>query len=100
MEWSPIGQKLVEQGTDLFCPKCKYKLKGERNCPSCGTKIIYAGENPDGTENRMMKLADSADRFAKKTNEFSKSASSFGASMTLGCTIPIIIIILILMFLL
>lgn len=43
-EWSQIGQQLSENGTPLFCPKCKFKLKGERYCPNCNLKIIYSGE--------------------------------------------------------
>jgi DNA-directed RNA polymerase subunit RPC12/RpoP len=99
MEWSPTGQKLAEEGADLFCPKCKYKLKGERNCPNCGTKIVYSGENPDGTLNGWMKISNGAEKFSKGMEKASNATSSFGKSMTIGCTIPILILILILLFL-
>ncbi|MEJ1306933.1 hypothetical protein QY895_04045 [Latilactobacillus sakei] len=91
-EWSQIGQQLADQGTPLFCPKCNFNLKGERFCPNCNTKIVYPGENSNDSINKMIKFGD-------RMNKVGNSMSNFGTSMTIGCTIPVLIIILIILFL-
>lgn len=98
-EWSQIGQQLSANGTPLFCPKCKFKLQGERYCPNCNLKIIYSGENPDGSVNSFESAGDKMINFGDKLGKAGKSMSNFGSSMIWGCTIPIIIIVLLFLFL-
>lgn len=98
-EWSQVGQQLADKGTPLFCPKCKFKLHGERYCPNCNLKIIYSGEKTATNTDLFSSSGDKLVKFGDKMNKTGNSMSSFGTSMTLGCTIPILIIILIILFL-
>lgn len=82
-EWSQIGQQLNAAGTPLFCPKCNFKLIGERFCPNCGMKIIYSGEETNASSN-LKKIGSGFDALGS----FSKSMGSLGDSMTgCGCSI-------------
>lgn len=94
-EWSEVGKKMYANKRKPYCLNCKHELKGERFCPNCGAKIIYPGEHQDGTPvSSWEKIANGADKFASSTDKAGKSLSNFGCAMTLGCTIPIIIMIL------
>ncbi len=94
-EWSEVGKKMYAAKRKPYCLNCKQQLKGERFCPNCGAKIIYPGEHQDGTPiNSWEKVAIGADKFSRSVDKTGKFFSDFGCAMTLGCTIPIIIIII------
>lgn len=90
--YSQIGyEDINEKHIDYFCPNCKEKLSGERNCLTCGLEIFYPGEkHPKTTSEKIIETSN-------KISIAGDSVQSFGNSMILGCTIPIIIIILIML---
>lgn len=92
--YSQVGfEDINQKKSDYFCPKCKTKLSGEKNCLNCGLAIFYPGEqHPKTTSEKLIETSD-------KISSAGKEVSSFGNSMILGCTIPIIIIVLLLLFL-
>ncbi|MFT9005526.1 MAG: hypothetical protein ABF991_12600 [Liquorilactobacillus hordei] len=91
--YSQIGfEDIYDKNIDYFCPKCKTKLSGERNCLNCGLKIFYPGEQRSKTTSE--KIIETSDKISNVGETVTKS----GNSMIWGCTIPIIIIILILLF--
>jgi hypothetical protein len=94
-EWSEVGKKMYAAKRKPYCLNCKHQLKGERFCPNCGAKIIYPGEHQNGMPiNSWEKVANGADKFLQSVDKTGKFFSDFGCAMTLGCTIPIIIIII------
>lgn len=95
--WSNIGVELAKRGADLNCPHCGQILRGQRYCPQCGMMIKYAGETDQSiqTDLRLAKAMG----VSEGLESAGKSMSSFGSSMIWGCTVPIIILILLFLFL-
>lgn len=93
-EWSQLGQKLYADGNELFCPKCKYMLSGERYCPNCNARISYAGENPDGSISKSAQRAAKARKRADNLEKTGEALNSFGNGvMGCGCSIIILFIL-------
>lgn len=90
VEYVPAIVDRVKKGQRYYCLNCQANLVGERTCPNCGQTITYPEETNQSN-------------FAKAANGLEKagnSMSNFGKNMTLGCTIPILLLILIGAFLL
>ncbi|WP_338217900.1 zinc ribbon domain-containing protein [Lacticaseibacillus salsurivasis] len=97
VEWSAVGQKMYADGQKPYCTTCKQPLKGERICPNCGIRIIYPGENPDGTpKSGFEKTVNGALKVSHGLEKAGDGLSKFGCAATLGCTIPIIILLFLL----
>lgn len=99
-EWSVIGQQLFQNGEELYCGNCQFKLYGQRYCPNCGTRIKYKGETDDNaytvsTSSALDKVASVGNSMQKTGNAMSKT----GNGLILGCTIPILLLIIILLLL-
>ncbi|KRK39987.1 hypothetical protein [Loigolactobacillus bifermentans] len=84
---SSLGLELRHQGRKIVCPYCNNILKGERYCRYCNNgPIKYPGE-----KDNLDRLQNVADGLVKSGEAMSKT----GHSMTMGCTIPILLIIII-----
>ncbi|SDQ19636.1 hypothetical protein LHA31_10150 [Carnobacterium viridans] len=100
---------------DIRCPRCKVNVLGEGFCRECGEGIIYSNEAIVTLENSGYQIDEnhkSVEAFRKSQidqNSFTKigntlenignggqkigaTMNSFGNSMILGCTIPILIL--------
>lgn len=99
-EWSVIGQQLFQNGTELYCGNCQFKLYGQRYCPNCGAKIKYVGETDDNTY--TVSTSSTLDKVASVSNSMQKTGdamSKAGSGLIFGCTIPVLLIIIILLLL-
>lgn len=89
-EWSIIGQQLYSEGKHLYCLNCNYSLKGERLCPNCGNRVVYSGENEDGSiskkhtrKERLYKAADRLDLLGQILSSVGKNLMGCGCSLLL-----------------
>ncbi|QYC98878.1 hypothetical protein HZF13_05405 [Lactiplantibacillus plantarum] len=85
-DYSPTGFELAKSGQLIRCENCSHILKGERFCRYCEIQIKYPGE------------VDGLDRLSQASRSMQKAGDSMskaGHSMTLGCTIPILLVIII-----
>ncbi|WP_461240786.1 hypothetical protein [Paucilactobacillus sp. N302-9] len=99
-EWSQIGQLQSKSGKKLFCGKCKFQLSGQRYCPNCGSKIIYDGEDQNGVPLKWA-LKDAEYKANGNTlSHIGDNLTKTGNTLTMGCLLPIIGVILILLILL
>ncbi|MFS7438492.1 hypothetical protein [Carnobacterium maltaromaticum] len=91
-----------------YCMECLGEIDGEHICPHCGAEIIYANDlnnqekqinlNSNQVSN-FEKVGRSLESFSDKGMKVADSAQKIGGCMTLGCTIPILIVLAILFFL-
>lgn len=84
IEYVPSIVEQIKQGQTYYCNNCKSKLAGERICPNCGQTIFYPNEN--GKSN-FLKAAEGLEKAGD-------SLSKTGRDLTLGCTIPILLLII------
>lgn len=94
-EWSIIGQQLYSKGEKLHCFNCNYALKGERLCPNCGSRIIYSGENEDGSISRKYTRKEKLYKTADRLDLIGQILSSVGQNlMGCGCLLLLLIILI------
>jgi predicted RNA-binding Zn-ribbon protein involved in translation (DUF1610 family) len=96
--YSEYALKLVrEQHKTFNCPKCDHELLGERYCPNCGAKIVYAGEADYYLKNNSLyKFGNGVQKAGNTIGKVGDSMASCGTTFTLLITVPIIIILILL----
>lgn len=95
-QYSEYGLMLVKQGQKLHCPHCDQKLVGERTCPICGSKVEYPGERDYVLHNsKLYSVGQSMEHFGSSMQNAGDKMQKTGNSLTWGCTLPILIIIII-----
>jgi len=85
VEYVPEAIQKIKNGQTFYCKNCNGILRGERICPQCGNIIYYPTETNQ---------ASNFERAARGLENTGNSMSAFGKEMTIGCTIPILLIII------
>lgn len=90
VEYSDYAKSLINNGQTFYCNNCGYSLNGERICPNCQTRIFYPGELDN---NNLSKVGNSIQSVGGSVQNVGNSMSKTGWRLILGCTIPILLLI-------